>query len=79
MPASRAFPGGAIDAGDGGPVGAALREAVEEVGLDPSGVDVVGTWPEVYIPRTGFRVVPVLAGGGGRPRSPRSTRARWRR
>ncbi len=56
-----AFPGGAIDAGDGGPVGAALREAVEEVGLDPSGVDVVGTLPEVFIPPTGFRVVPVLA------------------
>lgn len=56
-----AFPGGAIDAGDGGPVGAALREAVEEVGLDPGGVDVVGTLPEVFIPPTGFRVVPVLA------------------
>jgi 8-oxo-dGTP pyrophosphatase MutT (NUDIX family) len=56
-----AFPGGTIDAGDRGPVGAALREAVEEVGLDPSGVDVVGTLPEVFIPRTGFRVVPVLA------------------
>jgi 8-oxo-dGTP pyrophosphatase MutT (NUDIX family) len=56
-----AFPGGAIDDGDGGPVGAALREAVEEVGLDPAGVDVVGTLPEVFIPRTGFRVVPVLA------------------
>ena len=54
-------PGGAIDAGDGGPVGAALREAAEEVGLDPSGVDVVGTLPEAFIPRTGFRVVPVLA------------------
>ena len=56
-----AFPGGAIDDEDGGPVGAALREAVEEVGLDPGGVDVVGTLPEVFIPRTGFRVVPVLA------------------
>jgi 8-oxo-dGTP pyrophosphatase MutT (NUDIX family) len=56
-----AFPGGAIDAGDRGPVAAALREAVEEVGLDPGGVDVVGTLPEVFIPRTGFRVVPVLA------------------
>ncbi|HEY2268933.1 MAG TPA: CoA pyrophosphatase [Streptosporangiaceae bacterium] len=56
-----AFPGGAIDAGDGGPVAAALREAVEEVGLDPGGVDVVGTLPEVFIERTGFRVVPVLA------------------
>jgi 8-oxo-dGTP pyrophosphatase MutT (NUDIX family) len=56
-----AFPGGAIDDGDGGPVGAALREAAEEVGLDPGGVDVVGTLPEVFIERTGFRVVPVLA------------------
>jgi 8-oxo-dGTP pyrophosphatase MutT (NUDIX family) len=56
-----AFPGGAIDAGDGGPVGAALREAAEETGLDVAGVDVVGTLPEVFIERTGFRVVPVLA------------------
>jgi 8-oxo-dGTP pyrophosphatase MutT (NUDIX family) len=56
-----AFPGGAIDAGDGGPVAAALREAVEEVGLAPGGVVVVGTLPEVFIERTGFRVVPVLA------------------
>jgi 8-oxo-dGTP pyrophosphatase MutT (NUDIX family) len=56
-----AFPGGAVDDGDGGPVGAALREAAEEVGLDPGGVEVVGTLPEVFIPRTRFRVVPVLA------------------
>jgi len=60
-PGQPAFPGGAIDAGDGGPVGAALREAAEEVGLDPGGVDVLGTLPEVFIPPTGFRVVPVLA------------------
>jgi 8-oxo-dGTP pyrophosphatase MutT (NUDIX family) len=56
-----AFPGGAIDDGDGGPVGAALREAAEEVGLDPDGVEVMGTLPELFIPPTGFRVVPVLA------------------
>ena len=56
-----AFPGGAIDAADNGPVAAALREAAEEVGVDPAGVDVVGTLPELFIPRTGFRVVPVLA------------------
>ncbi len=56
-----AFPGGAIEDRDGGPVGAALREAAEETGLDPGGVEVVGTLPELYITRSGFRVVPVLA------------------
>jgi 8-oxo-dGTP pyrophosphatase MutT (NUDIX family) len=55
-----AFPGGAIDPGDSGPVEAALREAVEEVGLDAAGVDVIATAPELYISRSGFRVVPVL-------------------
>jgi 8-oxo-dGTP pyrophosphatase MutT (NUDIX family) len=54
-----AFPGGSIDAGEG-PVEAALREAAEEVGVRPDGVEVVGLLPEVYIERTGFRVVPVL-------------------
>ena len=56
-----AFPGGAIDPTDSGPVAAALREAAEEVGVDPDGVDIVGALPELFIPRTGFRVVPVLA------------------
>lgn len=56
-----AFPGGSVDAGDDGPVAAALREAAEEVGVDPRGVDVIGTLPELFIERTGFRVVPVLA------------------
>ena len=54
-----AFPGGATEPGES-PVQAALREAAEEVGLDPSGVEVVGTAPELYIERTEFRVVPVL-------------------
>lgn len=55
-----AFPGGAIEDSDGGPVGAALREAAEETGLDPAGVDVLGTLPELFISRSQFRVVPVL-------------------
>jgi len=55
------FPGGVIDAADSGPVAAALREAAEEVGVDPVGVEVLGTLPELFIPPTGFQVVPVLA------------------
>jgi NTP pyrophosphohydrolases including oxidative damage repair enzymes len=55
-----AFPGGGVDPGDGGPIGAALREAQEETGLDPSGVTIVGTMPEVYVWRSDNRVTPVL-------------------
>jgi 8-oxo-dGTP pyrophosphatase MutT (NUDIX family) len=56
-----AFPGGAIDESDGGPVRAALREAAEETGLDPAGVRVLAVLPELYIWRSDFRVTPVLA------------------
>jgi 8-oxo-dGTP pyrophosphatase MutT (NUDIX family) len=56
-----AFPGGAIEPTDQGPVDAALREAAEEVGVDPAGVEVLAVLPELYIPRSGFRVTPVLA------------------
>ncbi len=55
-----AFPGGAIDDGDGGAVPAALREAAEETRLDPAGVRVVAVLPELYIARSDFRVTPVL-------------------
>jgi 8-oxo-dGTP pyrophosphatase MutT (NUDIX family) len=56
-----AFPGGKIEERDDGPVAAALREGAEETGLDPAGVDVLATLPELFISRTQFRVVPVLA------------------
>ncbi len=55
-----AFPGGAVDPGDSGPVAAALREAVEETGLDPAGVEVVATLPALYLPPSRFVVVPVV-------------------
>ena len=55
-----AFPGGAVDDTDADVVAAALREAEEETGLDPSGVDVIGTLPALYLPPSGFVVTPVI-------------------
>lgn len=59
------FPGGSLDPEDGdpattGPLRAALREAEEETGLDPSGVQLFGVLPRLYIPVSGFVVAPVL-------------------
>lgn len=59
-PGQPAFPGGAVDPADDGPVGAALREAGEEVGLDPAGVRIVVTLPALWLPPSGFVVTPVL-------------------
>jgi 8-oxo-dGTP pyrophosphatase MutT (NUDIX family) len=59
-PGQPAFPGGKIEQSDDGPIAAALREAVEETGLDPVGVDVLTTLPEMFISRSEFRVIPVL-------------------
>jgi 8-oxo-dGTP pyrophosphatase MutT (NUDIX family) len=54
-----AFPGGRIDPGEDAPA-AAIREANEELGLDPAAVEVVGAL-ESYCTVTGFLVTPVLA------------------
>lgn len=56
-----AFPGGATDPEDDSPVATALREAVEETGLDPGGVEPLATLPGIYVPPSRFDVVPVLA------------------
>lgn len=56
-----AFPGGAAELDDEGPVATALREAVEETGVDPSGVRPVALLPQFGIPVSGFHVTPVLA------------------
>ncbi|HEY5711174.1 MAG TPA: CoA pyrophosphatase [Allosphingosinicella sp.] len=59
-PGQVSFPGGRIDPGDDGPIAAALREAQEEIGLDPGDVEVIGI-ADIYRTVTGFEVTPVLA------------------
>ncbi len=55
-----AFPGGGAEPGDADLVATALREANEETGLDPSGVEVLGTLPKLHIPISAYDVTPVL-------------------
>jgi 8-oxo-dGTP pyrophosphatase MutT (NUDIX family) len=54
-----AFPGGRVDATDADVASAALREAQEEIGLEPGRVQVFGYLPDHAV-ISGFRVTPVL-------------------
>lgn len=59
-PGQVAFPGGGVDLEDASVTAAALREAEEETGLDPLGVEVLGVLPEVPLPVSNFMVTPVV-------------------
>ncbi|HEY5224146.1 MAG TPA: CoA pyrophosphatase [Microbacteriaceae bacterium] len=60
-PGQIAFPGGRLEASDTDATAAALREAVEETGLDPAGLEPLGTLPELSVPVSNHVVTPVAA------------------
>jgi 8-oxo-dGTP pyrophosphatase MutT (NUDIX family) len=63
------LPGGKSDPGDADAVATALREAEEEVGLDPdaAGVEVIGRLDALWIPPSNFIVTPIVAVTARRP------------
>jgi 8-oxo-dGTP pyrophosphatase MutT (NUDIX family) len=61
------LPGGAVDATDASHEAAALREAWEEIGLEPSAVTVIGELDEVWIPVSNFELRPVVGAVASRP------------
>jgi 8-oxo-dGTP pyrophosphatase MutT (NUDIX family) len=79
-PGQVSFPGGRSEAEDVDAAATALREAQEETGLDPSGVEVLASLPDLPLAASNHLVTPVLPGGGCcRRASLRSTTPRlWR-
>ncbi|HEX8803465.1 MAG TPA: CoA pyrophosphatase, partial [Acidimicrobiales bacterium] len=60
------FPGGRIEAGET-PLDGALREAKEEIGLDPTAVEVVGELDHLATVTSGSFIVPLVGVLPGRP------------
>jgi 8-oxo-dGTP pyrophosphatase MutT (NUDIX family) len=61
------LPGGAVDQTDASPTHAALREAWEEIGVQPATVRLLGKLDQVWIPVSNFQLRPVVGALDARP------------
>ena len=68
-PGEMSFPGGGVEPSDGDRITTAIREANEEIGLDPTGVSVVGRLDDI-VTTTGYAVTPVVANVPDHPYAP---------
>lgn len=59
-PGQPAFPGGRVEEGDSSLSQTALREAKEEIGLNPKTVEIIGELPQLWIPPSNFKVTPIV-------------------
>jgi 8-oxo-dGTP pyrophosphatase MutT (NUDIX family) len=61
------LPGGAVDQTDADRAATALREAQEEIGLDPTAVRILGTLDDVWIPVSNYELRPFVGAAHARP------------
>jgi 8-oxo-dGTP pyrophosphatase MutT (NUDIX family) len=66
-PGEISLPGGTVDASDPSHAAAALREAEEEIGVDPATVTIVGQLDDVWIPVSNFELRPFVGTAATRP------------
>ena len=66
-PGEVSLPGGAVDATDASRQATALREAEEEVGVDPRSVTIAGILDDIWIPVSNFELRPFVGTSTARP------------